>query len=114
MDACITRSGGGQEHIPPDGTRISDLIPVLEELTASIAHEVKQPLAAIVMNGEACPSWLDRAQPQIDKARASVAAIIRSARRSCEIIGQLRALSAKSDIPRVELNLKTFSMRSSL
>jgi signal transduction histidine kinase len=104
MGACITR-GGGQEQIPADGTRISDLTPVLEELTASIAHEVKQPLAASVMNGEACLRWLDRAQPQIDMARASVAAIVRSARRSCEIIDQLRALAAKSDIPRVQLNL---------
>ena len=90
---------------PTDGAGASDLTPILGELTASIAHEVKQPLATIIMNGETCLRWLDRDQPQIDKARASVTGMIRSARRACEIIGQLCALSAKSDIPKIELDL---------
>jgi signal transduction histidine kinase len=105
MDACATRSGDILKQIPPDATRISGLTPVLEELTASIAHEVKQPLAAIIMNGETCLRWLDGERPQIGKARAGVAAIIRSALRSSEIIGRLCALSAEFDIPRVALNL---------
>ena len=58
MDARATRSGDILEQIPPDATRISGLTPVLKELTASIAHAVKQPLAAIIMNGETCLRWL--------------------------------------------------------
>ena len=45
-------------------------VTTLGELTASIAHEVNQPLAAIVTNGEACLRWLDRELPDLDEARA--------------------------------------------
>jgi signal transduction histidine kinase len=103
--ACATRFGDTLKQSPTDATHISGLTPVLEELTNSIAHEVKQPLAAIIMNGETCLRWLDSEHPQIDEARAGVEAMIRSALRSCEIIGRLCALSAKFDIPRVALNL---------
>jgi C4-dicarboxylate-specific signal transduction histidine kinase len=76
-----------------------------DELTASIAHEVIQPLAAIVANGETCLRWLSRDEPELDEARANVAAIIRSAMRSSDIIRRLRALSRKGDLHRLELNL---------
>jgi C4-dicarboxylate-specific signal transduction histidine kinase len=76
-----------------------------DELTASIAHELIQPLAAIVANGEMCLRRLGRNEPELDKARANVAAMIRSALRSSEIIRRLRALSAKGDLQRLELNL---------
>jgi C4-dicarboxylate-specific signal transduction histidine kinase len=76
-----------------------------DELTASIAHEVIQPLAAIVANGEMCLRRLGRGEPEIDKARANVAAMIKSALRSSDIIRRLRALSTKGDLQRLELNL---------
>jgi signal transduction histidine kinase len=66
---------------------------------------VIQPLAAIVANGETCLLWLGRDEPELDEARASVAAMIRSALRSSNIIRRLRALSTKGDIQRLELNL---------
>src|SRR5216683_6285293 len=69
-----------------------------DELTASIAHEVIQPLAAIVANGEMCLRRLGRGEPEIDKARANVAAMIKSALRSSDIIRRLRALSTKGDL----------------
>jgi len=46
------------------------------ELTASIAHEVNQPLAAIMTNGDACLNWLKRTPPDLEKARAAVEHII--------------------------------------
>jgi signal transduction histidine kinase len=76
-----------------------------DELTASIAHEVIQPLAAIVANGETCLRWLDRDEPELEEARANVAAMIRSALRSSDIIRRLRALSTNGDLQRLELNL---------
>ncbi len=105
MHTDDARSGRALASPPPKGAGMRDPTPILEELTASIAHEVKQPLSAIILNGETCLRWLECEQPQIDKARASVTGIIRGARRACEIIGQLCALSAKSNIPRIELNL---------
>jgi len=77
----------------------------LDELTASIAHEVIQPLAAVVTHGDACLQWLGRDEPKLDEARANVAAMIRNALRSSDIIRRLRALSTKGDVQRRELHL---------
>jgi signal transduction histidine kinase len=77
----------------------------LDELTASIVHEVIQPLATIVMNGDACLRWLGRDEPRLEEARAAVAAMIRGALRSSDIVRRLRALSTKADVQRLELNL---------
>jgi signal transduction histidine kinase len=83
--------------------RVTQLM-TFDELTASIAHEVIQPLAAIVANGETCLRWLGRDEPELEEARANVAAMIKSAHRSSDIIRRLRALSINGDIQRLELN----------
>ena len=49
-------------------------VSTLGELTASIAHEVNQPLAAMVTNGEACLRWLNREEPQLDGVKRGVSA----------------------------------------
>lgn len=72
-------------------------IATLGELTASIAHEVNQPLAAVVTNGEACLRWLGRAIPDLTEARASVENMIRNGQRASEVVRRLRALSRKAD-----------------
>ena len=72
-------------------------VATLGELTASIAHEVNQPLAAVVTNGEACLRWLGRAVPDIGQARSSVEHMIRNGQRASEVVRRLRALSRKSD-----------------
>ena len=72
-------------------------VATLGELTASIAHEVNQPLAAVVTNGEACLRWLGRAVPDIGQARASVGQMIRNGQRASEVVRRLRALSRKDD-----------------
>jgi signal transduction histidine kinase len=56
------------------------------ELTASIAHEVNQPLAAVVTNGNACLRWLARAEPDLEEARAAVERIIRDGHRASEVL----------------------------
>ena len=67
------------------------------ELTASIAHEVNQPLAAVVTNGNACLRWLARAEPDLAEARAAVERIIRDGHRASEVIRRIRALAQKTE-----------------
>jgi signal transduction histidine kinase len=66
------------------------------ELAASIAHEVSQPLTAVVTNGSACLRWLGGATPNLDEARDAVARIIVEGNRAGEVIGKIRGLLKKS------------------
>ena len=66
------------------------------ELTASIAHEVNQPLAAIVTNSNACLRWLGGVQPNFDEARKAVERIIKDGYRASEVIARIRALVKKA------------------
>jgi len=80
-------------------------ITTLGELTASIAHEVNQPLAAVVANAEACLRWLDRETPDLEEARQSVRWIMDDGNRASEVIRRVRALAKKTSIERVALDL---------
>jgi PAS domain S-box-containing protein len=77
----------------------------LGELTASIAHEVNQPLAAIIANAEACLRWLGRGTPDLDAARRSVEWVIDDGNRASEVIRRVRALAKKTDIEMVPLDV---------
>ena len=79
-------------------------VTTLGELTASIAHEVNQPLAAVIANAEACLRWLDRGIPDLDAARSSVEWIIKDGNRASEVIQHVRALANKTDIKKVSLD----------
>jgi C4-dicarboxylate-specific signal transduction histidine kinase len=68
----------------------------LGELTASIAHEVNQPLAAVTTNGNACLRWLARDPPDLEEARGCLRRIIRDGNRAGDVIARLRALVKKS------------------
>ncbi len=72
-------------------------VTTMGELTASIAHEVNQPLAAIVTNGEACLRWLMRDVPDLDEVRSSVERMINDGRRASQVIARLRAMVRKND-----------------
>jgi PAS domain S-box-containing protein len=80
-------------------------VTTLGELAASIAHEVNQPLAAVVANAEACLRWLGRGTPDLDAARRSVEWIIDDSNRASEVIRQVRALANKTEIEKVALNV---------
>jgi signal transduction histidine kinase len=73
------------------------------ELTASIAHEVNQPLAAVVTNANACLRWLEREIPDLDEAREAIRRIIRDGNRGSEVIARIRALLRKEPPTRVPL-----------
>ena len=64
------------------------------ELTASISHEIKQPLSSVIANGEAALNWLKRSPPDLSKAKNSVTAGVESAGRVSEIVDSMRLLMA--------------------
>jgi PAS domain S-box-containing protein len=80
-------------------------ITTLGELAASIAHEVNQPLAAVVANAEASLRWLRRATPDLDEACRSVEWIINDGNRASEVIRRVRALANKTEIEKVPLDV---------
>jgi PAS domain S-box-containing protein len=70
------------------------------QLVGSIAHELRQPLAAIAMNGGATLRWLNRESPDLSEAREAASRIVREAHRADEVIRRLRALLEKSELQR--------------
>lgn len=64
----------------------------LAELSASIAHEVNQPLAAIVANSHACYRWLSAEPPNIERAKITARRITRNANSAANVVGRIRAL----------------------
>jgi NO-binding membrane sensor protein with MHYT domain len=77
----------------------------LGELTASISHEVNQPLAAIVTNGQVCLRLLALATPRPDEMRATLERIVRDANRASEVIQRIRALAKRSEPQMVSLDI---------
>jgi signal transduction histidine kinase len=71
-------------------------VTTLGELTATIAHEVNQPLAAVVTNANAGLRWLAGDSPNLAEAREAIRRIIRDGKRAGEIIGRIRALAKKA------------------
>jgi PAS domain S-box-containing protein len=80
-------------------------VTTLGELTASIAHEVNQPLAAVVANAEACLRWLDRDIPDLAAARRSAEWVINDGIRASEVVRRVRALAHKADIEKAPLDV---------
>ena len=72
-------------------------IATLGELATSIAHEVNQPLTAIVTNGETTLRWLARADQNIDKVAQLTSRIVSNARRASEIIHRIRSMAVKHE-----------------
>jgi signal transduction histidine kinase len=74
----------------------------LGELTASIAHEVSQPLGAMVASAGACARWLAADPPAMAEARSALDSIVADGKRAREVIGRIRALT-KRQVPRMDL-----------
>jgi PAS domain S-box-containing protein len=77
----------------------------LAELSASIAHEVNQPLAAVVANSHACQRWLATEPPNIERARRTVERIIRDANAAADVVSRIRALFRQSMDSRISTTL---------
>jgi PAS domain S-box-containing protein len=72
------------------------------ELTASLAHEINQPIAAAVTDARTCLRWLAREQPDISEARESAARMVKAVTRASDIISRLRQLFKKG-VPQTNL-----------
>ncbi len=75
------------------------------ELTASIAHEIKQPLTAIVAHGDACLEWLSADPPNLDKARHTAERIIQEGSRAGAVLSRIRALFKKEDPSKILMDI---------
>jgi PAS domain S-box-containing protein len=71
-------------------------VTMVGEMTAAIAHEVKQPMAAAVTNAEAALQWLDSREPDLEEVRAALARIVKDGHRAGEVIDRVRALVKKT------------------
>jgi PAS domain S-box-containing protein len=80
-------------------------IATIGEFAASIAHEVNQPLAAVVTNGHACLRWLQTQPPNLTEAKLAAERIIRSGNSAAEVVRRIRALFTQSEPEKVPLNL---------
>jgi PAS domain S-box-containing protein len=105
MDITATKQAEEKLHnAQAELARITRLT-TLGELTASIAHEVNQPLAAVVANAEACLGWLDRETPDLNAARRSVEWVIDDGVRASEVVRRVRALANNTRTERVPLDI---------
>jgi len=76
-------------------------VATMGQLTASIAHELKQPLSAAMIGGDAALNWLMRHPPEIEKAKQSVEHMIKDVMRASDVIDRIRSL-VKKHAPRME------------
>ena len=103
----ITERKRAEEALSKAQTELAHITRVMTmgELAASIAHEINQPLAAVVTNGSACMRWLTRSQPELEEAKDAVQRIIRDGKRASEIIARIRALLKRTAANRAPLDI---------
>jgi len=80
-------------------------VTMLGEITASIAHEVNQPLAAVVMNGNACRRWLAAEPPNLDEARGAAQRVVRDGERAGQVLARIRTLVKRGTTDRSALHV---------
>ncbi|MGA9963632.1 MAG: two-component regulator propeller domain-containing protein, partial [Terriglobales bacterium] len=93
-----------RKHVEQLQTELAHInrVTTMGELTASLAHELKQPITASVTNANACMRWLNREQPDVERASEAAKRIVGDGKRAGDIIERLRSLYKKSP-PKREL-----------
>jgi signal transduction histidine kinase len=106
LEAARQREAAEQSHnarLRDDLARAARLA-TMGEMSASIAHEINQPLAAIVANGNAGLRWLAHAVPDLDEARTVLKRIVGEGHRASQVIKSVRAVFRKDGQPRAPLS----------
>jgi two-component system, LuxR family, sensor kinase FixL len=75
-------------------------VTTMGELTASLAHELNQPIAAALTNANTCVRWLTRAEPDLEEAREAAMRIVKDATRATEIMSRVRSFYRKGTLQR--------------
>lgn len=103
----VTASKQAQERLRLAHLELAHVtrLTTMGELAASIAHEVNQPLGAIVTNADTCLRWLDRGSPDLKEIRAAISSIVRDGHRGSEVIARVRALLKKNPPEKVLLDI---------
>jgi C4-dicarboxylate-specific signal transduction histidine kinase len=91
-------------QLQADLTHISR-VTTMGELTASLAHEVNQPIAAAVADARTCLRWLERTTPDVDEARAAAARVVTDVTRASQIISRIRQLFTKGTAQREAIDV---------
>jgi C4-dicarboxylate-specific signal transduction histidine kinase len=105
MDVSETREAQEALHTSQTALAHAARVATLGEMSASIAHEVNQPLAGIVTNGEAALRWLDRGEPELGEARNAIERMVRDGERASQVVKRLRALARKAPAQTMRLDL---------
>lgn len=82
-------------------------VTMLGEMTASISHEVNQPLAAVVNAAGACLRWLNGSTPNLDEARRAVEWILKEGNRAAEVIRRIRGLAKNAELQKEPLDINS-------
>ena len=103
----VTASRQAQDRLRVDHVELAHVtrLATIGELAASLAHEVNQPLGAVVTSAEACLRWLDRDPPHLPEAREAIASIVRDGHRGSEVVARVRALLKKESQAKTWLNI---------
>jgi C4-dicarboxylate-specific signal transduction histidine kinase len=107
LQAEIAEREAAQEGLSRAQAEIARIarITTMGELTASIAHELNQPLGSIVMSGDACLRWLAAKPPNLDEAGQAVEAIIRDGTRASSVLVRIRGLLRRGERVRERLDV---------
>jgi PAS domain S-box-containing protein len=80
-------------------------VTTMGELSASLAHEINQPITGVLMNASTCLRWLKREQPDLEEARSAVSRIIRDANRAAEIVSRVKLFFQKGVLTKEVLDV---------
>jgi C4-dicarboxylate-specific signal transduction histidine kinase len=107
LKAEIGERARAEETVQKTQSELAHLARVMTvgELGVAVAHEVNQPLMAVVLNGDACLQWLAGNPPNLEKARETVSRMIAEGSRAAEIVRRMRDLSKKTSPHRTPVDL---------
>jgi len=92
------RRSEGRYHEAELALAHANRVATLGQLSTSLAHEVKQPIAAAINNASAALHWIDRESPDLEKIRQSLGRIVGNAHRANDVIGRIRSLLKKAPL----------------
>jgi two-component system, LuxR family, sensor kinase FixL len=107
LDVDIDDSAGLAKALRDAHERLAQAsrLAAVAELSASIAHELNQPLQAVVAHGRACVRWLAATPPRIEEARLSAESVVRDANAAADVVSRIRALFRHTAPQKVDLDI---------